>query len=166
MKGKELILLVEDHERQAEKLANLINNNYSYYAIVAHNGYEAFDAIKKNRRFFGLLPNKIKCILLDLQMPKLSGEEFLYMLRKRERFNIFSKFMPVIVLTAYTDLVHWDKVTNPIFGMVAGYLNKPVNEKELFDMLHRVVFKNDAEYLIEETMRLSYKLHDELEGRR
>ncbi|MFA5879480.1 MAG: response regulator [Candidatus Margulisiibacteriota bacterium] len=162
--GKKMVLVVEDNPRQAEKIANILNTSYSYYAVIAANGVEALAVIKKNRRFFGLLPNRIKCVLLDLQMPEMSGEEFLKIFRQQERKNIFAQFLPIIVITAYNDLERWDKVTDPIHGMVAGYLNKPIDEQKLLYLLHSVIFKEETEYFIEETLRKDIELHEKLDN--
>ena len=166
MKDKSLILIVEDDLPLAKEMEEMLNATYSYRAIVAHNGIEAFKMLKKYQRFFGLLNNKIDCILLDFQMPEMSGEEFLRKLRKSERWSPFKRFIPVIVTTAYEDLSRWDIATDPIYGLAAGYLVKPIDRKKLFNLLHAIVVKQDTEYLIEDTLKEDYIEHDKHETKK
>ena len=157
MQDKKLILIVEDNPKQAEAFADIINDTYSYQAITANNGIQALDIIKKHRRVFGFCQNKISCILLDLQMPVMDGETFLKKLRLQERRNIFCQFLPVIVLTAYDEIDRWRKTTDPIYGMVADYLIKPIDEKKLLYLLNEIVFKIRTEDFIEDTLNEYYK---------
>lgn len=109
------ILLVEDDEvdvmniRRAFKKGNITNPLF-----VAGNGLEALDMLRKDE-----LPRARRLVLLDLNMPKMNGIEFLRALRADPELSP----TPVVVLT--TSDAERDKVE--AYNLhVAGYLLKPV----------------------------------------
>jgi CheY-like chemotaxis protein len=109
------ILLVEDDDvdvmnvRRAFKKGNITNPLF-----IAGNGVEALEMLRK-----GELPKARRLVLLDLNMPKMNGIEFLRELRADPEL----KATPVVVLT--TSDAERDKVE--AYNLhVAGYLLKPV----------------------------------------
>ncbi len=109
------ILLVEDDEvdvmnvRRAFEKAHVSNPLY-----VAGNGLEALDMLRGNT-----IPQERRLVLLDLNMPKMNGIEFLEALRADPALSS----TPVVVLTTSND--DQDKIDAYNFN-VAGYLLKPV----------------------------------------
>jgi CheY-like chemotaxis protein len=109
------ILLVEDDEvdvmniRRAFKKGNISNPLF-----VAGNGLEALEMLRG-----GELPRTRRLVLLDLNMPRMNGIEFLRELRADPELSP----TPVVVLT--TSDAERDKVE--AYNLhVAGYLLKPV----------------------------------------
>ena len=148
-KKKPTVLVVEDDKRQSDLIVDLINDTNLYNPIPAYNGREAFSCLKANRRGFDFFTNKVACILLDWQMPEMNGEQFLTQLRKQEIKTPFKQFIPVVVLSAYSDKERWQLATNPIFGMVSSYFVKPFDEASLVNVLYRIVYQREAEVLRE-----------------
>lgn len=113
------IMLVEDDEvdvmnvRRAFKKSNITNPLY-----VAANGLEALIMLrsKDNKP---TIPKERRLVLLDLNMPKMNGIEFLRELRSDPEL----KAIPVIVLTTSNE--DRDKVEAYKLN-VAGYILKPV----------------------------------------
>jgi CheY-like chemotaxis protein len=114
------ILLVEDDEvdvmtvQRAFKRGNI--NNPLYFA---GNGLEALTMLRDTPESPSVIPNERRLILLDLNMPKMNGLEFLHELRADEAL----KHIPVVVLTTSNeeqDRVHAYDLN------VAGYILKPV----------------------------------------
>ncbi len=109
------ILLVEDDEvdvmnvRRAFEKAHVSNPLY-----VAGNGLEALDMLRGTT-----IPQERRLVLLDLNMPKMNGIEFLEALRADPALSS----TPVVVLTTSND--DQDKIDAYNFN-VAGYLLKPV----------------------------------------
>jgi CheY-like chemotaxis protein len=68
-------------------------------------------------------------IILDLNMPRLSGIEFLKIVKEDEEL----KLIPVIVLT--TSREEQDKTACFKLG-VAGYMIKPVEYQQFIDIIH------------------------------
>lgn len=114
------ILLVEDDEvdvmnvRRAFKKSNISNPLF-----VASNGLEALSMLRTQEGGMPVIPPTRRLILLDLNMPKMGGIEFLHELRADPDL----KMTPVIVLT--TSNQDRDRVEAYQLN-VAGYILKPV----------------------------------------
>ena len=113
------ILLVEDDELDVMNVQRAFKkNNILNPLFVAENGVEALETLRGQRPDIGLPPHR-RIVLLDLNMPKMSGIEFLRELRADEDLRP----TPVIVLT--TSAEERDKVDAYQLN-VAGYILKPV----------------------------------------
>ncbi|HEY9597929.1 MAG TPA: response regulator [Cyanophyceae cyanobacterium] len=130
---KTSFLLVDDDEvdvmtvKRAFKKNNITNPLY-----IASNGVEALDMLRSNA-IPKLLPGQRRLILLDLNMPKMGGIEFLRELRADPELRA----LPVIVLTTSNE----DKDRVEAYNLnVAGYILKPVtfnNFVEVMATLHK-----------------------------
>jgi CheY-like chemotaxis protein len=109
------ILLVEDDEVDVMNVRRAFErNNVSNPLFVAGNGLEALEMLRN-----GTVPSERRLILLDLNMPKMNGIEFLQALRADPELAS----TPVVVLTTSND--DQDKIDAYNLN-VAGYLLKPV----------------------------------------
>lgn len=109
------ILLVEDDEVDVMNVRRAFErNNVSNPLYVAGNGIEALEMLRD-----GTVPSERRLILLDLNMPKMNGIEFLQALRADPELAS----APVVVLTTSND--DQDKIDAYNLN-VAGYLLKPV----------------------------------------
>ncbi|MEM6452736.1 MAG: response regulator [Cyanobacteria bacterium P01_D01_bin.105] len=122
------ILLVEDDRvdvmnvRRSFKKANIANPIFT-----AQNGLEALDILRgKSEKV--QMPETRRLILLDLNMPKMGGLEFLQALRADPSL----KPIPVIVLT--TSDQERDRVDAYNLN-VAGYILKPVTFASFADVM-------------------------------
>ena len=113
------LLLVDDDEvdvmtvQRAFKKNNITNQFY-----VANNGIEAL-AMLRGEDNLPRIPLERRLVLLDLNMPKMGGIEFLRELRADPNLRA----IPVIVLTTSQD----DKHKVEAYHLnVAGYIVKPV----------------------------------------
>ncbi|MDW3651156.1 MAG: response regulator [Bacteroidia bacterium] len=92
--------------------------------IVKGNGVEGLEFLEKAL--------EIPCmILLDLNMPKMNGLEFLEEIKKHPRF----RHIPVIILT--TSKEQTDRMQSFQLS-VAGYMVKPVNYQNFINMLNTI----------------------------
>ncbi|WP_369049434.1 response regulator [Tenacibaculum sp. UWU-22] len=111
------ILLIEDDAIEVMKLNRTIASlNLPHKIIEANNGEEALHILEKKTS----LPD---IILLDLNMPKINGIEFLSILKNDE----ILKYIPTIILTTSSnkkDLLECYKIG------VAGYVLKPLKYEE------------------------------------
>jgi len=113
------ILLVEDDEVDVMNVQRAFKkNNINNPLYVANNGLEALVMLRGDGNSPSILPEQ-RLILLDLNMPKMNGIEFLRELRADPEL----KPIPVIVLTTSNE--DRDKVEAFNFN-VAGYIVKPV----------------------------------------
>jgi CheY-like chemotaxis protein len=109
------ILLVEDDQVDVMNVRRAFDKNRIANPLyVAGDGIEALEMLRS-----GEVPRERRLILLDLNMPRMSGIEFLRELRADPALHA----TPVVVLTTSDD--ERDKVD--AFDLnVAGYLLKPV----------------------------------------
>ena len=109
------ILLVEDDELDVMNVQRAFKkNNISNPLFVAGNGLEALDVLRGDA-----MPKDRRLILLDLNMPKMGGIEFLRELRADPDLRATT----VVVLTTSDE--ERDKVEAYDLN-VAGYILKPV----------------------------------------
>jgi len=109
------ILLVEDDEVDVMNVQRAFERNHLTNALyVAGNGLEALEMLRGKT-----IPKERRLVLLDLNMPKMNGIEFLEELRADPELAK----TPVVVLTTSND--DQDKIDAYNFN-VAGYLLKPV----------------------------------------
>ena len=109
------ILLVEDDEVDVLNVRRAFQkNNIANPLFVASNGLEALEQLRGN-----MIPRERRIVLLDLNMPKMNGIEFLRELRQDPEL----KQTPVVVLTTSND--ERDRIEAYNLN-VAGYLLKPV----------------------------------------
>jgi len=130
MENKKIhILLVEDDEvdvmnvRRAFKKNNIVNPLY-----IATNGLEALAMLRGEAGSEAEIPSQRRLILLDLNMPRMNGIEFLRELRLDERL----KSIPTIVLTTSNE--DRDKVEAYNLN-VAGYILKPVTFSNFVEVM-------------------------------
>ncbi|WBU90577.1 response regulator [Cellulophaga omnivescoria] len=120
------ILFIEDDMIETMKLKRTISKLQLKHNITeAKNGEEALDILQSGNT----LPD---IILLDLNMPRMSGIEFLSVLKADEKL----RFLPTIVLTTSenrADLLECYKIG------IAGYVIKPLKYEEYETKLQSVL---------------------------
>jgi CheY-like chemotaxis protein len=118
------ILLVEDDEVDVMNVRRAFErNNVSNPLFVAGNGLEALAMLRGDE-----IPKERRLILLDLNMPKMNGIEFLQELRRDPELRV----TPVVVLTTSND--ERDRIEAYNLN-VAGYLLKPVTFSNFCDVM-------------------------------
>ncbi len=114
------ILLVEDDELDVMNVQRAFNkNNILNPLYIAENGIEALKLLRGQSGHDNPFPQERRLILLDLNMPRMNGIEFLRELRKDKELRL----LPVVVLTTSDE--ERDKVEAYRLN-VAGYILKPV----------------------------------------
>jgi len=120
------ILLVEDDQIDAMTVKRALKELHVTNRLdIVQNGEEALE-------FLTTKENRVPCIiLLDLNMPKMNGIEFMKAARREE---LLSK-IPVIVLT--TSQEEQDKVETFKLG-VSGYMIKPVDYHQFVEVIKAI----------------------------
>lgn len=115
------VLLVEDDEVDVMNVQRAFRcNNIQNPLYVAHNGLEALTMLRNQlSQPDATMPDHRRVVLLDINMPKMNGLEFLRELRQDDTL----KSIPVVVLT--TSDADQDRLEAYRFN-VAGYILKPV----------------------------------------
>ena len=120
------ILLIEDDMIEVMKLNRVIASlQLDHKIIEANNGEEALAILDQKDK-------KPDIILLDLNMPKLNGIDFLSILKNNEVF----KKIPAIVLTTSSnskDVLECYKIG------IAGYILKPLKYEEYVYKINKIL---------------------------
>ena len=120
------ILLLEDNKIEAMKVQRTFDKlGIEKTLHICQDGIEGMEWLEKNRED---LPS---VILLDLNMPRMNGLEFLAQIKQDESF----KFIPVIVLTTSNN--QKDKEESYRLS-VAGYVVKPVEYGEYMNTMQKI----------------------------
>ena len=121
------ILLVEDDEVDVMTVKRAFaKNNISNPLVVAHNGLEALELLRKQDA-----PSSRRLILLDVNMPKMNGIEFLRELRSDPKLQQAS----VVMMTTSNE--ERDRIE--AFKLnVAGYLLKPVTFQQFAEVMSTI----------------------------
>ena len=120
------ILLIEDDTIEIMKLERTVSSlKLNHKIIKARNGEEAFKLLSEK----DALPD---IILLDLNMPKMNGVEFLTILKNDNHL----KYIPTIILT--TSINRKDVLKCYEIG-VSGYIIKPLKYEDYVDRIEKVL---------------------------
>ena len=123
MKSNKPILLVEDDEIDVMSVKRSLKDLKVLNRLnVAGNGEEAVEFLNEPQ-------HELPCIiLLDINMPKMNGIEFLRIIKQDDCL----KMIPVVVLTSSKE--DQDKMES--FGLgVSGYMVKPADYKKFVEVI-------------------------------
>ena len=120
------ILLIEDDTIEVMKFIKVIETlGENHQIIKSNNGEEALDILNSGKQFPDI-------IILDLNMPKVNGIEFLSTLKGDDRF----RHIPTIVLTTSNnpkDIMECYKIG------IAGYILKPLKYEDYVTRINKVL---------------------------
>lgn len=120
------ILLIEDDAIEVMKFHRVLKTLERNHKVEeANNGEEALVLLKEKE----IIPD---IIVLDLNMPKINGIEFLGILKQDEVL----KYIPAIILTTSNN--HRDVLECYKIG-IAGYLIKPLKYEEYVDRIKKLI---------------------------
>jgi len=120
------ILLIEDDTIEVMKFNRVLKSMDIMHKIIeANNGEEALETLKDR----DIIPD---IIVLDLNMPKINGIEFLTILKKDEVL----KYIPAIILTTSNN--HKDVLECYRLG-IAGYIIKPLKYDEYVARIKKLI---------------------------
>ncbi len=122
------VLLAEDNVVN-QKLGVRLLEKRGHRVTVVGDGEAALEAVEQTN--FDL-------ILMDVQMPTLDGLETTARIRQREQAT--GKHVPIIAMTAHA--MKGDRERCLACGM-DGYISKPINPRELYDVINQVYAEID-----------------------
>lgn len=125
------VLLVEDDIVDSLNIKyGFKKNNLENTLNIAENGAEALEYFDNISGEKNVTP---KLIILDINMPKMNGFEFL----RKLRHNPLYKSIPVVIVT--TSNSQQDIEESKKFNNVVGYFVKPLNFEKFLDIYKNVV---------------------------
>jgi CheY-like chemotaxis protein len=120
------ILLIEDDTIEVIKFNRVLKTlGLNHIIFEAENGEDALKILKEKE-------TNPDIVILDLNMPKLNGIEFLRILKNDAQLQ----HIPAIVLTTsnnHTDILECYKIG------IAGYLLKPLRYEEYVDRIQKIL---------------------------
>jgi len=120
------ILLIEDDEIEVMKFNRVLSTlKLSHKIVEANNGEEAIEILKVKE----VVPD---IIVLDLNMPKINGIEFLRILKADD----YLKYIPAIILTTSSN--RKDVLECYRIG-IAGYVIKPLKYPDYVDRITKLI---------------------------
>jgi len=113
------VLLVDDDPDLLDLVAEALQM-HDYEVVTAHHGLEALERIEQGRP---------QLILLDMRMPIMDGWAFAAECRR-----LYGHEIPIVVVTAAEDVKRRAEEVG-----AEGYLGKPFNLRQLYDVIERNV---------------------------
>lgn len=144
MSFKPVVLIYDLKNTLVDEIAAELGATGLYTCINTYNEGNAMDAVRQYNRLFGLLTNKLSCIITGWNAHKKPRDQFLYRLRAQERRCPLRKSTPVVIVSEdhRQDLI--SRALDPADGAVASYLHEDNFREQLSDVLHRIVFEGRA----------------------
>ena len=119
MEKKKTVLAIDDNVQQLKEFQYFLTPQYDLRVVKA-----ASEAISF------LNNNKVDIILLDIEMPNISGFEFLYDIRKIPSYLE----VPIIIVSGNTGKDFFNEARK---SSAADVLTKPVLQKDLVDAIEK-----------------------------
>ena len=128
--GGKKIILVEDDPDHADLITEiLVEGDIETEIVLVQDGIEALDYFQELViKWNGQIEYKIKLIILDLNLPKISGMDILKFLKKDSKYSK----IPVIILSTSSDQRTIDEAYK---NGVNGYFVKPASNEEFVEKI-------------------------------
>jgi CheY-like chemotaxis protein len=120
------VLVVDDTERARDLLGYLLRAR-GHVAVIAHNGEEAVASA---------LTSTPDLILMDLQLPVMSGYDALAAIRGSEKAGT----CPILALTAFDEVGERERARAAGFD---GFFSKPITPETFMDQLEAFLDESD-----------------------
>lgn len=126
------ILLAEDDTMDVKLiLETLAEHGLAGQVVVAQDGAEALDYLKRRGSFASRTDADPAVVILDLKMPKVDGIEVLRQMRSEEKL----KLIPVVILTSSRE----SRDLGAAYKLgTNAYVVKPVNFKEFSEAVKEI----------------------------
>ena len=142
------ILLAEDNQVNQKLTVHMLEKR-SHNVVVAGNGKEALSFLDKK---------KFDLVLMDINMPELDGFETTKSIREKE--NASGDHIPIIAITAHA--LKGDR-ERCLEAEMDGYISKPIQSRELFEIIDKVIFANQKAKMGKKIVRHEGKFLDKAE---
>ena len=128
--AKKTKILIVDDERDVQTFFTTLFEDAGYETVVAENGQEALEKVENE-------PPDL--VTLDISMPETSGVRFYRNMKENETYQ----HIPIIIITGisgdFQEFISSRRQVPP----PEGYLPKPIDEKELLDVVAKLVSSTD-----------------------
>ena len=121
MQGKKIVLAIDDNRMQLDLFQQMLGSKYEVRTV--DSAANALDYLNKN---------KSDLILLDIEMPNISGFDFLQDIRKIPSYMI----VPIIIVSGNTGDEFLNKAKK---SSAFDVLTKPVRKDDLIETIERAL---------------------------
>ena len=121
MKDRKLILAIDDNKMQLDLFEKMLGQNYDVRTV--NSATNALNYLNESQA---------DIILLDIEMPNISGFEFLYDIRKIPSYAD----VPIIIVSGNTGQEFFDKARN---SSAFDVLGKPVKHDVLIESIEKAL---------------------------
>ncbi len=125
-KGRNLNILLAEDNPVNQKLAMTLLKKKGHTVTLANNGREVIEA------FDHASPQGFDIVLMDIQMPEMTGMEATAAIREREKSS--GGHLPIVAMTA--NAMRGDK-EKYLEGGMDGYVSKPIHSARMFAEIER-----------------------------
>ncbi len=137
---KPVVLLYDLNNELVDECSTLIGHTGLYTTINTYNETNALEVVQQYDRGFGMLTNRLSCLITGWNPYKKPRDQLLFNIRSQEKRSPLRASTPVIIITE--DHRHDLKqiALDPTDGYVAAYLQMDDYHDTIADTLHKVVF--------------------------
>lgn len=144
MSFKPVVLLYDLNNELVDECSTLIGHTGLYTTINTYNETNALEVIQQYNRGYGLLTNRLSCVITGWNSYKKPRDQLLFKMRTQEKRSPFRGPSPVIIITEDHRLDLRQLALDPMDGYVAAYLHADDFQEHISDILHKIVFGNRA----------------------
>ncbi len=147
MELKPVVLIYDLDNTLVDEVSALIGVTGMYTCISTYNEANARDAVAQYNRLFGLMTNRLSCIITGWNNHRRMRDQFLFRLREEERRSPLRRPTPVVIITEdhRDDLIA--RALDPNQGAVSAYLHRDGFRADLPGLLNALVYQHKAQEL-------------------
>jgi len=145
MSFKPVVLLYDLNNEMVDECAKLIGQTGLYTTINTYNEVNAIEAVRQYDRMFGLLTNRLSCVITGWNNYKRPRDQFLFRLRQDEKRSPLRSATPVVIITEDHRNDLRQIALDPTDGNVAAYMHVDDFHESIAGILQRLIFDNRAQ---------------------
>ena len=139
---KPVVLIYDLNNELVDDCSTIIGHTGLYTTINTYNETNAAEVLQQYDRGFGLLTNRLSCLITGWNSYKKPRDQLLFKLRGQEKRSPLRSSTPVIISTEDHRIDLRQIALDPTDGYVAAYLHADDYQDAIADTLHKVVFGN------------------------
>ena len=145
MSFKPVVLLYDLDNKLVDDCAKVIGKTGLYTTINTYNEVNAIEALQQYDRMFGLLTNRLSCVITGWNNYKRPRDQFLFRIRQAEKRSPLRSPTPVILITEDHRNDLRQIALDPMDGNVAAYLHVDDFHDSIPTILQKIVFDHRAQ---------------------
>ncbi|MDO9478818.1 MAG: hypothetical protein Q7L07_19070 [Pseudohongiella sp.] len=141
MQSKPVVLIYDINNKLVDDVAHELGSSGLLTTINTYNEGNAVEALQQYDRGFGLLTNKLSCVITGWNNHKKPRDQFLYRLRDMENKSPLRNATPVILIT---EDHRPDLKQRALDAGVVAYLHPDTFKQSLLSLMVELIEKDNA----------------------